>query len=159
LERRRKKGTYLRWMRRNGRCDTLSDDSAEKQKSSHFWLLWPTQKQDHYAVLGLGHLRYKATNDQIIVARMLRARLPSPLALAHLTNCYMQTVARCSVTTQTRRPEESQVPTMTTSSSASRRVRLSGGMSYHGMSHLIAFDGNSFRGVDEPGEEASVRLG
>lgn len=28
-----------------------------------------TQKQDHYAVLGLSHLRYLATNDQIKIAR------------------------------------------------------------------------------------------
>jgi len=27
------------------------------------------QKQDHYAVLGLSHLRYTATNDQIKIAR------------------------------------------------------------------------------------------
>jgi DnaJ homolog subfamily C member 2 len=27
------------------------------------------QKQDHYAVLGLSHLRYKATDDQIKIAR------------------------------------------------------------------------------------------
>ena len=27
------------------------------------------QKQDHYKVLGLSHLRYKATQDQIKIAR------------------------------------------------------------------------------------------
>jgi DnaJ family protein C protein 2 len=29
------------------------------------------KKQDHYAVLGLGNLRYKATEDHIRVARKL----------------------------------------------------------------------------------------
>lgn len=32
------------------------------------------KKQDHYAVLGLGHLRYKATDDHIRVARESRER-------------------------------------------------------------------------------------
>ena len=32
-------------------------------------LLILPQKQDHYAVLGLSHLRYKATDEQIKIAR------------------------------------------------------------------------------------------
>ena len=39
--------------------ETLSSDPKE----------W--KKQDHYAVLGLGHLRYKASDDHIKVAREL----------------------------------------------------------------------------------------
>lgn len=34
-----------------------------------FPILYCFQKQDHYAVLGLSHLRYKATADQIKIAR------------------------------------------------------------------------------------------
>jgi len=34
------------------------------------------KKQDHYAVLGLGNLRYKATDDHIRVARKLRSQVP-----------------------------------------------------------------------------------
>lgn len=32
-------------------------------------LFAPQQKQDHYAVLGLSQLRYKATDEQIKIAR------------------------------------------------------------------------------------------
>jgi hypothetical protein len=36
----------------------------------YFYILTPfVQKQDHYAVLGLSHLRYKATAEQIKIAR------------------------------------------------------------------------------------------
>jgi len=33
-------------------------------------LIFPSQKQDHYAVLGLSHLRYEATAEHIKIARM-----------------------------------------------------------------------------------------
>ena len=36
----------------------------------HSHLYHEIKKQDHYAVLGLSHLRYTATNEQIKIARM-----------------------------------------------------------------------------------------
>jgi len=55
--------------------DLLSQDPKEWKVGSFppfngTWaLILETQKQDHYAVLGLSHLRYKATNEQIKIAR------------------------------------------------------------------------------------------
>ena len=58
--------------------DLLSLDPKEWKVRSYKCIQWyprpdslrETKKQDHYAVLGLSHLRYKANKDQIKIARM-----------------------------------------------------------------------------------------
>lgn len=47
----------------------LGEEQEDKETLSYDPKEW--KKQDHYAVLGLGNLRYKATEDHIRVARKL----------------------------------------------------------------------------------------
>lgn len=73
------------------------------------------KKQDHYAVLGLGNLRYLATDDQIKVARELLR------SLLFISTNSRQIDERFCVTTRTRKPLPAE-PTTMRSSSVSRRV-------------------------------------
>jgi DnaJ family protein C protein 2 len=115
------------------------------------------KKQDHYAILGLGHLRYMANDEQIRIARELRVFLRVAMAglrcfgapalrCSERSSCRVksnradlsQTAERCSVTTRTRRPARTGAPaagrpTTMRSSSASRRV--SGGHFTRSKSH------------------------
>lgn len=79
--------------------------------------------QDHYAVLGLQHLRYKADQEQIKKARESRSSLCVLDQCSELTHAPPQTAVRSCVTTRTRRPTPADPPTTTRSSSASPRVR------------------------------------
>ena len=57
--------SYL-WIQKSGRYAPL-DLGRNVRPHSH--LDHDSKKQDHYAVLGLSHLRYKATKEQIKIAR------------------------------------------------------------------------------------------
>ncbi len=59
--------SYLAWIQKNGRCVEIY------YYESSYILLPFVQKQDHYAVLGLSHLRYNATAEQIKIAREFNA--------------------------------------------------------------------------------------
>jgi len=65
--RRKTKISYL-WIQKNGRSVPLNP--SMELCVLVLTLVLKQQKQDHYAVLGLSHLRYRATNEQIKIARM-----------------------------------------------------------------------------------------
>jgi DnaJ family protein C protein 2 len=64
---RRKRKTFYHSIRRNGRYILLSTDASINLNLNPNPRL--IQKQDHYAVLGLSHLRFQATPEQIKIAR------------------------------------------------------------------------------------------
>ncbi len=77
------------------------------------------KSQDHYAVLGLSELRFKATDEQIKIARAYFPYSPSPWLF---TLDRAQIVGKFFDTIRTRRQVKRATRTTMVSSSASRKV-------------------------------------
>lgn len=67
LEMKKRTKIFCLSTQKNGRQVFLNPGANARVGS---YLPCKTKKQDHYAVLGLSHLRFKATKEQIKIARM-----------------------------------------------------------------------------------------
>ena len=102
------------WILRSGRC--VFDRHVQcvcLQATDYMHRNSPRlQKQDHYAVLGLSHLRYHATQDQIKIART-SSNSSTPIPHHKTITLSTQIAKKSSNTTQTKNPLSQAIQTTT----------------------------------------------